>query len=459
MLRGGVVGAILLVLAVIVLGTNLLVGKQFAQAAGTNWSTYMGSNQRSGYNGTETGFKAIASRLKLRWKFSAGGAISDQPIVVNGVMYFGAWNGNEYAIDLNGKEIWHRYLARAVPQNCTPKSAGVASSATVATVNGTQVVFVGGGDASLYALKASDGSVLWRQNLGASPKAMIWDSPALYNGKVYIGVSSYGDCPLIQGSLFQLDAATGKVLHSFSVVPDGCSGGGIWGSPTIDPKIGNGGTVFFTSGTSTTCKAGYEAHAVAVSAVNASDLSFIGSWQVPKSEQIYDDDFGSTPTLFTATINQRTYQMVGAENKNGYYYAFDRTKISNNPLWEKHLSTAPNNVSSSAWDGNTLYAAGAITVINGKTCGGSVRALDPTNGNAKWEYCAPSKVIDPVMAAPGVVVVGATRFLKVLDTTAGKELFSFYDPVVGSSFFGAATIINGMMYIGDTSGNLFAFGQ
>jgi len=31
------------------------------------------------------------------------------------------------------------------------------------------------------------------------------------------------------------------------------------------------------------------------------------------------------------------------------------------------------------------------------------------------------------MAVPGVVIVGATRYLKVLDATSGKELFSFFE--------------------------------
>ncbi len=44
-------------------------------------------------------------------------------------------------------------------------------------------------------------------------------------------------------------------------------------------------------------------------------------------------------------------------------------------------------VSSSAWDGHTLYMAGGKTTINGKACRGSVRALNPntitfSNANA-----------------------------------------------------------------------------
>lgn len=49
---------------------------------------------------------------------------------------------------------------------------------------------------------------------------------------------------------------------------------------------------------------------------------------------------------------------------NGHiYYAFDRTKISAEPLWEKPVSSARNNISPSAWDGTTLYVASTLNAF------------------------------------------------------------------------------------------------
>ena len=73
----------------------------------------------------------------------------------------------------------------------------------------------------------------------------MWSSPAVFGNSVYIGVSSFGDCPLVQGQLVQLDRTTGAVQHTFKTVPDGCIGGGVWGSPTIDAAAG---TIYFTTG-------------------------------------------------------------------------------------------------------------------------------------------------------------------------------------------------------------------
>ena len=90
----------------------------------------------------------------------------------------------------------------------------------------------------MYALDAITGAVLWSTSLGSSPSHFIWSSPAVYNGSVYIGVASYGDCPLVQGQLVQLDATTGAIRHVFPVVPNGCTGAGVWATPAIDAVAG-----------------------------------------------------------------------------------------------------------------------------------------------------------------------------------------------------------------------------
>jgi outer membrane protein assembly factor BamB len=79
----------------------------------------------------------------------------------------------------------------------------------------------------------------------------IWSSPTVYKGSVYIGLASFGDCPLVQGQFFQLDVTTGKIEHTFDVVPGGCLGGTVWGSPAIDEAKG---TVYIGTSESDTCK-------------------------------------------------------------------------------------------------------------------------------------------------------------------------------------------------------------
>ena len=155
----------------------------------------------------------------------------------------------------------------------------------------------------------------------------------MYKGSVYEGLASQGDCPLVQGKFFQLSALTGAIQHTFYVVPNGCTGGSVWGSPTIDVAAG---VLYIATGNPGTCSQA-EPYAPAVVELAVPNLALLGYWQVPASQQIDDSDFGSTPTLFQATINGVSIPLVGAENKNGFYYTFARGNLSAGPVWSEKV--------------------------------------------------------------------------------------------------------------------------
>jgi polyvinyl alcohol dehydrogenase (cytochrome) len=431
-----------------------------------NWPTFLASNARTGYNGAESIINPkSAPTLKLHWQNMAAGAISAQPIEANGKVYWGSWDGLEHASRLSdGKDVWTANLGQT-SGNCIQTPQGVLSTATVASLKiggkTTPVVFVGGGDVQLYALNANTGAVIWKTRLGTQPSYFLYSATAYFNGSVYIGVSSLGDCPLIQGQVVQVNASTGVIQHTFNVVPSGCIGGSVWGSPSIDTTTN---IIYFATGNGGTCGQA-EPLTDAVVALNATDLSLAGSWQIPTSQQVNDGDFGSTPTLFTATINGTVHQMAGLINKNGIYYAFDRTNITAGPLWEDQLA-APisqrgtgNNISSSAWDGSTLYAAAAVTTINGMNCSGSIRAINPADGSYLWQVCLSRSVLDPVTVVPGLVELGSSTNIFIFDAKTGNQLFTFQDTNKKSVFNGPGSISNGVLYQGNADGILYAFGK
>ncbi len=429
-----------------------------------DWSTYLYFNGHSGFNGYETMLnpKTIGS-MKVHWMAHAGGAISAQPVEANGMIYWGSWDGYEHAMDVHGRQVWTRYLGRT---STCGSGAGVASTATIVTVpmhgKTTAVLIVGGGDASLYTLDASTGTVIWKTPLGSSPSHFLWSSPALYKGNVYIGIASFGDCPSVQGQLVQLSLATGTIEHTFNVVPQGCTGGGLWSAPTIDPGTEK---VYLATGSPDACWTS-ETYVNAMVELRASDLGLVDSWQVPRAEWVFDSDFGATPTLFTANRGGSVRPMVGAVNKNGIYYAFEQGALSKGPVWRATIArggTDPDlgdgSISSSAWDGSRLYVAGGNTIINGKNCSGSVRALNVVTGSFLWQQCLTSgEVLGAVTAVPGVVVVGAGTLLMAFDAPSGKPLFLYKDSHRGSSFEGACSISRGVLYVGNFDGILYAFG-
>jgi PQQ-like domain len=425
---------------------------QTATTSQVNWITYMWNPERSGYNSKETIINpSSASHLKIHWKYAAKGSINTEPVVFNGVIYWGAWDGYERAMNLSGTMLWQTYLGTVSPGGCDPKSAGVASTATVATVSIggvlTSVILVGGGDARFYALNATTGHIIWSTQLGTSPTHMIWDSPAFYNGSVYIGTSSYGDCPQVHGQIFRLDATTGTIQNTFT---SPCGGGGVWGSLTIDEPYN---TIYAATGNGN-CNTGF-----ALLKLSATNLSLISSWQVPSNERTGDDDFGTAPSVFPATINNVVRQLVGVENKSGTYFALDRANLSAGPVWKVRLSTdVGGNHSTSSWDNRTLYIGGAATSINGKACGGSIRAMNPATGGYLWQYCTSGKVAGAVMLVPGLVIAGAGRSLIVLNAQSGQQLFSYQDTASSSFFWGTASVSDGVLYIGNKDGQIYAFG-
>jgi polyvinyl alcohol dehydrogenase (cytochrome) len=472
-----------------------------ATSSGNDWAKYLFDASGSGFTNEATITSANAPSLAARagWPATPGGGatISTQPVVANNLVYVGSWNGSEYALCAaacthnkngrgnhpSGSVWWSQNLGQTTGgTSCHPQIVGVASTPDVATVtiagdtSPSSVLFVGGGgnntagggSAQMYALDALTGRIRWRTALGASPAHFMWSSPVVYNGSVYVGVASFGDCPLVQGQLFQLAATSGAIQHVFNVVPNGCVGGGVWSSPTIDISDGS---LFFATGNGGSCAVN-EPYAVAVLKVRASDLAYLDSWQIPAAEQTTDSDFGAAVTLLAGTVapGAAAVKLAGISNKNGTYYLFDRTRLNAGPV-KRLLVAQPGDcpqcgkggISPSAYDGQKLYVAAGNTAINGVACQGSLRAFDPNNlAGPLWQHCMSSgPVLGPVTAAPGIAVVGQGSYIIMVATATGATVFR--GPVssitTGSPaiFYAGASISHGVLYEADTAGNVYGY--
>jgi outer membrane protein assembly factor BamB len=100
-----------LMLIVIIFGSSLIAGilntHKPANAAGPgDWSTYLYGPTRSGFNSAETTITpSTAGNLKRLWSISEGTTINTQPVVANGMIYWGSWDGLEHATNLNGTQV------------------------------------------------------------------------------------------------------------------------------------------------------------------------------------------------------------------------------------------------------------------------------------------------------------------------------------------------------------------
>ncbi len=442
-------------------------------AASSDWTTYLGGNDHTGFAGDANGFNPTSvANLGLAWQTSDAGpshGVFSQPIVSNGVVYWGSFDGYERATTTSGTPVWQTNLGTESPAGCTdPSEAGVASTATITTDvpvgSATSVLYVGGGDAKVYALNAATGAVLWSYTVGPNSDYFVWSSPAVFGNSVYIGVASFGggtdsgaDCPEIQGQLIQLNRVTGALQNTFDVVPNGCVGGGVWSSPTVDAAAG---TIYFGTGSQPPpggCT--NEPLAAAVVELNASDLSLVGSWAVPPAQQSDDSDFGATPTLFTGVIGGQSEPLVGVINKNGIFYAFERDALDSGPVWSTQIAigggdptVGQGDVASASFDGTTLYVGGDAT----NSCSGSLNALNPSTGAFIWQHCFTNGgyVLGGVTSASGgVVAVGEGTNIVVVSAATGASLFTYAGKGI---FWGPPSIADGTLYEGDMSGNLYA---
>jgi polyvinyl alcohol dehydrogenase (cytochrome) len=315
-------------------------------------------------------------------------------------------------------------------------------------------MYVGGGNSKVYALNAATGAVLWSYDIGGNPDTFLWSSPAVFGNSVYIGSSSFGDCPLTQGQLIQLNRVTGALQNVFNVVPNGCTGGGVWSSPTVDAAAG---TIYFTTGTpSSDCPS--TPGGPSIYEVRASDLSLVGSWTIPQNQQVTDADFGATPTLFNGVIGGQPQPLVGAIDKNGIFYAFKRDALGSGPVWQTRIATGgPNpltgsgDIAPAAFDGTTLYVGGDIT----SGCAGTVNALNPSTGAFIWKHCfAEGAVLGAVtVTSGGVVAVGEGNTIAVVSAATGASVSSY---AATGPFWGPPSIVGNTLYEGDMAGNLYA---
>src|SRR5215471_17469292 len=90
------------------LAINIFKPGNPAQAASPgDWTAYLNNPGHTGYNGFETAINpSTAGSLKQLWSISEGSIISTQPVVANGLIYWGSWDGIEHATNLNGSQAW-----------------------------------------------------------------------------------------------------------------------------------------------------------------------------------------------------------------------------------------------------------------------------------------------------------------------------------------------------------------
>jgi outer membrane protein assembly factor BamB len=412
--------------------------------------------------------------LTLAWHFHAPAVSGDpptriytSPTVYGGAVYIGSNTGMFYKLnETTGAVMWSVDLGHMPKVTCRAKAMiGTAAVAVDPTTN-VLTVYAAGGDGNVDAVRASDGSVLWRSPVDAnSPGTTAYfdfSSPMVAGGHVYEGISSSCDSPLVRGGLAELDQHTGQRLATYSTVPAGVVGGSVWSTPAINTA---GTRIFVTTGNGDPTAGAAQGDSVSIVALDATTLAKKDIWTIPSSDHGPDSDFGGSPTLFTAMLNGTPTAMVGALNKNGYYYAWKQSNLAAGPVWKQRYG-AHEAVAAAAWNGSHLFLVNSSSKIAGVKYPSAIRELNPADGTPVWEtgvsetglgFGSPSLDGGGVLAVPTYdTVTPSANVYYLVNAATGTVLRQF--SITGPSF-PQATFADNHLFITDGQGNatLYAY--
>jgi polyvinyl alcohol dehydrogenase (cytochrome) len=465
--------------------------------------------------------------LKLKWAFGFPGDITafSAPTVFNGSLFLGSASGVIYALDAKtGCTHWAFQAVGPVRMAPLAVSLGAATSLIFADQIG-----------NVYSVDAVTGKQSWTKRIEDHEAVRLTGSPASHDGVVFIPAASWEEtrsndpkysCCTFRGSVTALRARDGSVVWKTYMVPPpkqtgktsvgtltfGPSGAGIWSAPTIDARRG---LMYVTTGDNYSHPATDTSDAIIAIEIKTGKIvwkqqtlpkdvynSACGSKGVNCPDDAGPDfDFGSSAIL-TKTPEGREILLAG--QKSGVVFGLDPAQ-KGKVLWQTRVGKGGVNGGvqwGMASDGQKVYAATGDSVKAGgagasllgnanydPAAGGGLTALRLSDGSKAWfaepKPCAPATPgCSPAQEAavtsiPGVVFSGSLDgHMRAFNAEDGKVLWEFNTvrdfPTVngvtakGGSIDGPGPVVTGgMVFInsgyprnGGMPGNvLLAFGS
>ncbi|TDI59734.1 MAG: hypothetical protein E2O92_06970, partial [Alphaproteobacteria bacterium] len=306
--------------------------------------------------------KETLPNLRLKWAFAfpESQRARSQPLAAGGAIYVGSHSGAVYAIDGETGCVRWSYQATA-----EVRTGVVVAGWEAGNTNAQPNAYFGDLLGHVYAVNAVTGEEVWRDRPNDHPSATITGTPTLFEGKLYVTLSSlevtpamYPDyeCCTFRGSVVAYEGASGeKLWETFTIEEEptltrqnasgtdnfGPSGAPSWNSPAIDAKRRQ---LYFGTGEN------YSSPATLTS-----DAIFA-----------IDVDTGAVNWTFQATPNDAWNQACGMENK-------DNCPEEDGPDFDFGASVtyATDN------DGNDYVLGGQKS--------GFVHALNPDTGELIWQ--------------------------------------------------------------------------
>jgi alcohol dehydrogenase (cytochrome c) len=458
-----------------------------------NWLSYSRDYSGKRYSPLDQISTENVGKLRVAWMRQVDelDAFETSPIVVDGTLFITAPPNAVEALDaVTGRRLWG--YRKTIPKDlrlcCGKVNRGLAILGNT--------VYYASIDAHLIALDARTGSVRWDVTMADYKQGYSsTGAPLAVRDKIITGMAGgeYGTRGFIDG----YDAKTGKRVWRFNTIPEkGEAGNETWageswktGSATTwvtgvyDPESN---TVFWGTGNpgpdwNGDVRKGDNLYSDCLIALDPETGAKKWHFQYTPHD-MNDWDSTQTPTLVDAMVQGQPRKMVVLANRNGFYYALDRTNgkfIAGRPYvkqtWASGLDESgramrlpnaepttegkliwPSLAGGSNWYSSTYspktdlyyvnvkeqaaiyikgeadykpgaqFNGGGQTDYQGEEPYGAVRALEVATGQLRWEYKLHFPSHCGLMTTGGGLVFGsnATAFF-ALDAQKGDVLWRF----------------------------------
>jgi polyvinyl alcohol dehydrogenase (cytochrome) len=400
-----------------------------------SWGHDFGNTRFQG----EPGIKAAdVPRLKVKWVFAYPGNVADgQPTVAGDMLFVANRSGHVFALDARTGCTHWSYAAEG----------GVHAAIDIGPLpGGRQAAYVVTENGWLHALDAETGAMVWTVRVEDHPATRLTGSPTLYDGRLYVPLSSLEEvslfnpnyaCCTFRGGVAAVDAATGKILwkaHNIEQEPKqigvsvsgtklfGPAGVSIFSAITVDPKRK---AIYAGTGNSYTQDSIDVANAVIAFDMDTGARKWFTQALpqddiCPKAEKPEecshvgpDFDFAAPPVLRTMENGK---DILVAISKADEAFGFDPDQ-NGKLVWRSKLGKGSRTagVWGLAVDQTQMYVGSAdVRPQPGVTVGG-LTALDFANGKTIWHVPAPPPVCawgdtpSPLALANGAVNCSATQ--------------------------------------------------
>jgi PQQ-dependent dehydrogenase (methanol/ethanol family) len=303
---------------------------------------------------------ANAAKLKVVCRFDTGEMTAFQSglVQVDGAL-FATTEHDTFSIDPDTCKLnWRSH--EDFPSSYLGAQRGVA-------IDGGRV-FRGAANGNVYAYDEKTGARLWQTQIGDQRKGeTVPASPIVWDGLVFIG-NAGGDNRGVKGRMYALDAATGRIVWEFYLVPKTVgdlergpqaigaapastwknapgveiTGGATWTSYTIDTVTGE---LYVPGGNpapdfAKRLRGGSNLYAGSVVVLDAKTGAYKRHISIAP-EDFHDYDVSSAPVLFTAKSGK---PVMALTPKDGFMYAYDRKsgrRLYRVPMTTRYNTSAP----------------------------------------------------------------------------------------------------------------------